>query len=581
MTRGRSLVRRIGNPGPPSKAAGWNRFRAPSVPSLSAPRPKPTQHTLNPFANLVAPPQQQQQEQTRRRPEPQPPADVPPPPPAWPDISGFASAPADAAIQSWSQPDQASRAWLTRSLVSRRARREDSARWPELTPGGRGPELPTPSPSSSSSSQQPRPAEKPAALYLSATSTSLLPSDFYRLAPQSDHVHFWTTRNSLRAVLQARHPVTHQPLGHYTLIFDSAAAAAAYLDAARRLHLRSNEPGVLGLPTARVPRATLPFRIRKVGLAVPSWGRRPPSAPADGGSSSSDDRGPSTTPGGHAKDDFLASWPEFLGHAFDVRSFTLAPPSVPLTMRVRPLVEPGSDKGAAAAADELDLDAATLYGDDSSARASLGKNSSNTNPGPGPGPDAWTRAPGFEWGRALGGEMSRAVRNRDFEVTQVLCTFDDVGGDTSGGLTRKGVTLPSVGRLIDLDGRRRNLTWRLRPSDAVLPVRGAGAGALGAADVSIEDIEAALAAGVDLTGDLLRYSSARRPQPDGGGGGGGDDEADADANAFFGPKDEPRYKRYLLSFQDAAEAKRFAREWHKRKVLVKGEVWRVNTTALW
>ncbi|KAL8285519.1 hypothetical protein RB597_002539 [Gaeumannomyces tritici] len=577
MTRGRSLVRRIGNPGPPSKAAGWSRFQAaPLAPPLSTPRPKPTQHTPNPFASLVAP---QQQEPTQRRPEPQLSADIPTPPPAWPDISGFASAPADAAIQSWSQPDRASRAWLTRSLVSRRARREDSARWLELTlggGGGGGPELP-PSSSSSPSSpqQQPRPAEKPAALYLSATSTSLLPSDFYRLAPQSDHVHFWTTRNSLRAVLQARHPVTHQPLGHYTLIFDSAAAAAAYLDAARRLHLRSNEPGVLGLPTARVPRATLPFRVRKVGLAVPTWGRRPPN-PTDGGSPG--DRGPSTTPGGHARDDFLTSWPEFLGHAFDVRSFTLAPPSVPLTMRVRPLAEPGSDEGgraaaAAAAADELDLDAATLYGDDRSARASLGgKNSTtkNTN-NPGPGPDAWARAPGFEWGRALGGEMSRAVRNRDFEVTQVLCTFDDVGGDTSGGLTRKGVTLPSVGRLIDLDGRRRNLTWRLRPSDAVLPVHGA-ATALGAADVSIEDVEAALAAGVDLTGDLLRYSSARQPQP-------GDDDAGADA--FFGPRDEPRYRRYLLSFQDAAEAKRFAREWHKRRVLVKGEVWRVNATALW
>ncbi|KLU82728.1 hypothetical protein MAPG_01797 [Magnaporthiopsis poae ATCC 64411] len=159
---------------------------------------------------------------------------------------------------------------------------------------------------------------------------------------------------------------------------------------------------------------------------------------------------------------------------------------------------------------------------------------------------------------------------------RALCSLNNVGGKNSGGLTHRGVTLPSVGRLIDLDGRGRNLTWRLRPSDAVLPVRsdvaGSHPGALGAADVSIEDIEAALASGVDLTGDLLRYSSARQ-RPD-------EDEED-DADAFFGPKDEPRYKRYLLSFQDAAEAKRFAREWHKRKVLVKGEVWRVNATALW
>lgn len=553
------------------------------MPSLSTPRPRPPQHTPNPFASLIAP----QQDEREQQPEPQTPAATAPPP-AWPDISGFAAADADAAVRGWPQPNTGSGAWLTRSLVSRRSRRDNFSRdgnrgptlppWLELTSGSRGPERPPPP--TSSSPPRPRAAEKPAALYLSATSTSLLPSDFYRMAPQSEHVHFWTTRNSLRAVLQARHPITHQPLGHYTLIFDSAAAAAAYLDAARRLHLRSAEPGVLGLPTARVPRATLPFRVRKVGLATPSWGRRQlpggDGGPGGGSTSSSDDRGPSATPGGHAQDDFLASWPEFLGHAFDVRSFTLAPPGVPLTMRVRPLAEPGSDTSADSGLD-LDLDAATLYGDDGSAhfaRSSPSNNSNKTNPSP--GPDAWTRAPGFEWGRTLGGELSRAVRNRDFEVTQVLCSFDDVGGDTAGGLTRRGVTLPSVGRLIDLDGRGRNLTWRLRPSDAVLPVRsdvaGSRPGALGAADVSIEDIEAALASGVDLTGDLLRYSSARQ-RPD-------EDEED-DADAFFGPKDEPRYKRYLLSFQDAAEAKRFAREWHKRKVLVKGEVWRVNATALW
>ncbi len=70
-------------------------------------------------------------------------------------------------------------------------------------------------------------------LILASTTATLAPSDFYRIAPQGQHVEGWT--GGLLKVLQARDTATLEPRGRYTLLFDSAAAAQAYADRIRRL----------------------------------------------------------------------------------------------------------------------------------------------------------------------------------------------------------------------------------------------------------------------------------------------------------------------------------------------------------
>ncbi|KAF3055607.1 hypothetical protein GL218_07054 [Daldinia childiae] len=70
-------------------------------------------------------------------------------------------------------------------------------------------------------------------LILSAASKHLAESDFLRLGPQGAHVEGWV--GGISRVIQARDPDTLQPLGHYFVLFDREAAAAAYCDEVERL----------------------------------------------------------------------------------------------------------------------------------------------------------------------------------------------------------------------------------------------------------------------------------------------------------------------------------------------------------
>ncbi|KAI8965775.1 hypothetical protein F5Y11DRAFT_311396 [Daldinia sp. FL1419] len=70
-------------------------------------------------------------------------------------------------------------------------------------------------------------------LILSAASKHLLESDFQRLAPQGVHIEDWI--GGISRVIQARDPDTLQPLGHYFVLFDRDAAAAAYRGEVERL----------------------------------------------------------------------------------------------------------------------------------------------------------------------------------------------------------------------------------------------------------------------------------------------------------------------------------------------------------
>lgn len=72
-------------------------------------------------------------------------------------------------------------------------------------------------------------------IVLTGASNSLVDSDFYRIIPEgSKYIEGWA--GGLVKIVQARDPLTHEPVGQYFLMFHSRPAAVAYADEARRLH---------------------------------------------------------------------------------------------------------------------------------------------------------------------------------------------------------------------------------------------------------------------------------------------------------------------------------------------------------
>ncbi|RYP72710.1 hypothetical protein DL771_004046 [Monosporascus sp. 5C6A] len=70
-------------------------------------------------------------------------------------------------------------------------------------------------------------------LVLWAASKNLMESDFLRLGVKGQHVEGWVS--GIVKVIQARDPDTLEPLGHYYILFDSRASAAAYSEEVHRL----------------------------------------------------------------------------------------------------------------------------------------------------------------------------------------------------------------------------------------------------------------------------------------------------------------------------------------------------------
>ncbi|KAI1804141.1 hypothetical protein F4811DRAFT_300724 [Daldinia bambusicola] len=131
-------------------------------------------------------------------------------------------------------------------------------------------------------------------LILSAASKHLTESDFLRLGPQGAHVEGWV--GGLSRVIQARDPDTLQALGHYFVLFDREAAAAAYCDEVERLWQ---------LGKAHVPGAH--HRKKRRTSRHPTSPPTPPSVPPPPGLPAAD---------GSSQD-----------VAADLRAFTLVPPS--------------------------------------------------------------------------------------------------------------------------------------------------------------------------------------------------------------------------------------------------------------
>ncbi|KAL1874536.1 hypothetical protein Daus18300_003555 [Diaporthe australafricana] len=113
---------------------------------------------------------------------------------------------------------------------------------------------------------------------ISGTSPSLIDTDFYRIAPEGQHVEGWA--GGLLKVIQARDSISHEPLGQYYLMFHSRPSALAYVDEVRRLHGLSRKllhaPADSGRQVAKgpldqAPTTPQPFLTNEEKAAVRSF----------------------------------------------------------------------------------------------------------------------------------------------------------------------------------------------------------------------------------------------------------------------------------------------------------------------
>lgn len=113
---------------------------------------------------------------------------------------------------------------------------------------------------------------------ISAVSSTLIDSDFYRIIPEGKHVEGWA--GGLVKIVQARHPLSHEPVGQYFLMFHSRPSAVAYAEEVKRLHELSQRllhaPGSSGRKTARgklgsAPARPQPFLTEEEKAAVRSF----------------------------------------------------------------------------------------------------------------------------------------------------------------------------------------------------------------------------------------------------------------------------------------------------------------------
>ncbi|KAK1778610.1 hypothetical protein QBC45DRAFT_442548 [Copromyces sp. CBS 386.78] len=79
----------------------------------------------------------------------------------------------------------------------------------------------------------------PAIIVLNCVSRSLLESDFRHIAGHGQHVDGWTY--GLVKVVQSRSRTTHEPQGCYFLFFDNESNARAYIAVLERLHNKSRQ----------------------------------------------------------------------------------------------------------------------------------------------------------------------------------------------------------------------------------------------------------------------------------------------------------------------------------------------------
>ncbi|KAK7704618.1 hypothetical protein SLS64_008382 [Diaporthe eres] len=113
---------------------------------------------------------------------------------------------------------------------------------------------------------------------ISGTSPSLMDTDFYRIAPEGQHVEGWT--GGLVKVIQAHDSISYEPLGQYYLMFHSRPPALAYVNEVWRLHELSRKmlhaPADSGREVAKgpldqAPASPQPFLTDEERAAVRSF----------------------------------------------------------------------------------------------------------------------------------------------------------------------------------------------------------------------------------------------------------------------------------------------------------------------
>lgn len=113
---------------------------------------------------------------------------------------------------------------------------------------------------------------------ISGTSPSLMDTDFYRIAPEGQHVEGWA--GGLVKVIQARDAISFEPLGQYYLMFHSRPSALAYVNEVWRLHELSRKmlhaPADSGREVAKgpldqAPASPQPFLTDEERAAVRSF----------------------------------------------------------------------------------------------------------------------------------------------------------------------------------------------------------------------------------------------------------------------------------------------------------------------
>ncbi|KAH7630673.1 hypothetical protein B0T09DRAFT_338219 [Sordaria sp. MPI-SDFR-AT-0083] len=157
----------------------------------------------------------------------------------------------------------------------------------------------------------------PAIVVLNSVSRSLLESDFRHIAGHGQHVDGWTY--GLVKVVQSRSRTTHEPQGCYFLFFDNELNARAYVDVLERLHNKSRQ----ALPKE--------WRQKATGTPTPAQPAKKPEG-SEGVEESVDelpdvDEQQEDGPGSLGR-----KWREDDG--LDAARYTLLPPTAPLHCQI-------------------------------------------------------------------------------------------------------------------------------------------------------------------------------------------------------------------------------------------------------
>ena len=413
---------------------------------------------------------------------------------------------------------------------------------------------------------------------LSGTTASLLPSDFFRIAPRvysaseqdaavSRPVDGWAASNGgIYKIVQDRDPATLAPRGRYFLYFGSSAAALAYAQEVRDLHTlarRAVQPPQLTKNMAR-------RRHKRRREDQEFRGEIDIGSAASGGDVDSafvSLAGTITSGGsGTGSDAYLVSSASEEEMAA-LRSFTLLAPTAQLDLVMQ------MPAGTSSSSDSLSpsSSSSSSYSSSSSSSSSLLTLYDEEQLDDVAAVDATTKV---------------LVVLEDTTSSSISITsWADVDGNDNAGVT----TVAGLRGLIEDDGVHRNLPWAVSDGlNGVVPVQWLVAEQRRLLHEAVKASSARAAAAA---------KGNREPQPS--------------PTAPLPPSPPPvalwasrvpdlfakteqmnenaRFSRFVVAFADAVEARRFVRSWHRRAVTVPGsgaaanydKTAIVDTTVLW